>query len=98
MVLMHPAAALDEAQAPETGGEGVKKFHKGSLPRLPRGVILEDALARIVAAAGATLAGIAAVVEKTFEGGREQLAHWGVPIEALATITDMSEGRIVVSD
>ena len=41
--------------------------------------------------------GIGGVGEKTLEGGREQLAHWGVPIEALATITDMSEGKIVVS-
>ncbi len=56
-----------------------------------------DALARIVAAAGATLVGIAAVVEKDFEGGRETLAHWDVPIVALAIITDMSAGRIVVA-
>ncbi len=56
-----------------------------------------DALARIVAAAGATLVGIAAVVEKDFEGGRETLAHWDVPIVALAIITDMTAGRIVVA-
>jgi xanthine phosphoribosyltransferase len=55
-----------------------------------------DALARIVQASGATLVGIAAVVEKSFEGGREALFHWDVPILALATVTDMSEGRIVV--
>lgn len=54
-----------------------------------------DALARIVVAAGATLVGIATVVEKTFEGGRAALAVWGVPVESLATITDMSEGKIV---
>ena len=29
---------------------------------------------------------------------RSQLAHWGVPVVALATISDMSEGKIVVSD
>jgi xanthine phosphoribosyltransferase len=56
-----------------------------------------DALARIVHQAGAQLVGIAAVVEKTFEGGREVLAHWGVPIESLAIITDMSDGRIVLA-
>jgi xanthine phosphoribosyltransferase len=55
-----------------------------------------DALARIVSAAGATLVGIAAVVEKVFEGGREELAHWGVPIESLATIVDMSDGQIIL--
>jgi len=55
-----------------------------------------DALARIVQTSGATLVGIAAVVEKTFEDGRAALAHWGVPILALATITDMSDGKITV--
>jgi len=55
-----------------------------------------EALARIVENAGATLVGIATVVEKSFEGGRELLSHWGVPIKAMATITDMSDGGIVV--
>jgi xanthine phosphoribosyltransferase len=55
-----------------------------------------DALARIVQASGASLVGIAAIVEKSFEGGRETLGHWGVPILALATITDMSDGQIIV--
>ena len=52
------------------------------------------ALARIVQSSGATLVGIAAVVEKDFEGGREMLAEWNVPIYASATIVDMSDGRI----
>ena len=52
-----------------------------------------EALARIVKNAGATLVGIATVVEKSFEGGRDFLSHWGVPIIAMATITDMSDGR-----
>lgn len=55
-----------------------------------------DALARIVKTSGATLVGIAAVVEKTFEGGRNFLLAWNVPIETTATITDMSEGKIVL--
>ena len=55
-----------------------------------------DALARIVQSSGATLLGIAAVVEKSFEGGREALEHWGVPIEAAATIISMDDGEIVV--
>ena len=57
-----------------------------------------EALARIVENSGATLIGIATVVEKSFEGGREALAHWQVPVTAAATITDMSEGEIVVAD
>lgn len=52
------------------------------------------ALARLTQAAGATLVGIGAVIEKTFEGGREVLSSLGVPIEALAVVTDMSEGKI----
>jgi len=56
-----------------------------------------DALARIVSNAGATLVGIATVVEKSFEGGRELLHQWGVPIESMAIITDMSEGQILVA-
>jgi hypothetical protein len=38
--------------------------------------------------------GIATVVEKTFEGGRDMLADWNVPIFAAARIVDMSDGRI----
>ena len=52
------------------------------------------ALARIVQSSGATLVGIATVVEKTFEGGREMLLEWGVPIYSAATIVDMADGRI----
>lgn len=55
-----------------------------------------DALARIVRESGAKLVGIAAVVEKSFEGGRAALAHWGVPIFAAAVITDMSDGKIML--
>jgi xanthine phosphoribosyltransferase len=54
------------------------------------------ALARLVKAAGATLVGIGALVEKGFEGGRELLSILDVPVEALAVITDMSEGQIVL--
>jgi xanthine phosphoribosyltransferase len=56
-----------------------------------------DALARIVQASGATLVGIAAVVEKSFEGGREELSVWNVPIEAMAIIVEMREGRIILA-
>ena len=52
------------------------------------------ALVRIVQQAGATLVGIGAVIEKTFEGGRALLEPLGVPIESLAVITDMADGRI----
>ena len=57
-----------------------------------------EALARIVHHAGATLVGVATVVEKTFEGGRDELSRWNVPILSLATILDMSAGKIVLSE
>jgi xanthine phosphoribosyltransferase len=54
------------------------------------------ALVDLVRKSGATLIGIGAVVEKRFEGGRDALADLNVPIETLAIITDMSNGRIVL--
>ncbi len=56
------------------------------------------ALVRLAIAAGATVVGIGTVIEKTFEGGRDLLTELGVPIESLAIITDMHEGRIVFAD
>jgi xanthine phosphoribosyltransferase len=55
-------------------------------------------LARLARAAGASVVGVGAVIEKTFEGGRALLASLNVPIEALAIITDMSAGQIVFAD
>lgn len=55
-------------------------------------------LARLAQAAGATVVGIGAVIEKSFEGGRDALAGLNVPIEALAIISDMSDGKIVFKD
>ena len=52
-------------------------------------------LARLAQAAGATVIGIGAVIEKSFEGGRAALAPLEVPIEALAIISDMSDGQII---
>ncbi len=54
-------------------------------------------LARLALAAGAAVVGIGAVIEKAFEGGRQILAPLGVPIEALAIVTDMSDGRVVLA-
>ncbi len=105
-ITMREPVYVDSAPSHTKGGEVMLMVSPEFLSADDRVLIVDDflasgrtidALARIVAAAGATLVGIAAVVEKTFEGGREQLAHWGVPILALATITDMSEGKIVVS-
>jgi len=61
---------------------------------LARGVTIK-ALAEIVAQAGATLVGVGALIEKSFEGGRAKLAGLGVPIEALVTIVAMPNGQVV---
>lgn len=53
-----------------------------------------DALARIVQRSGATLVGIASVVEKRFEDGRILLEHWGVPIISAAIIDQMGDEGI----
>jgi xanthine phosphoribosyltransferase len=53
------------------------------------------ALVELVQNAGATLVGIGAVIEKRFEGGREALADLGVPVETLACIASMDNGKIV---
>ena len=52
-------------------------------------------LVRLAQAAGAEVVGIGALIEKTFDGGRELLGSVGVQVEALAVITDMQEGKIV---
>lgn len=58
-----------------------------------------DALARLVQNAGATLVGIGAIIEKSFEGGRANLKRWNVPIESLVVIAEMhDDGRIVFAD
>lgn len=51
-------------------------------------------LVRLNEAAGATLVGIGALIEKTFEGGRELLSTLGVQIEALARISALENGKI----
>jgi hypothetical protein len=38
------------------------------------------------------------LIEKTFEGGRQRLAELNVPIEALAVITSMDQGKIVFAE
>jgi xanthine phosphoribosyltransferase len=55
-------------------------------------------LARLAQAAGATVVGIGAVIEKSFEGGREALSPLGVPIESLAIISNMDDGKIEFKD
>ncbi|MEJ2750248.1 MAG: xanthine phosphoribosyltransferase [Anaerolineae bacterium] len=105
ITMMEPVY-IDAAPSHTKGGEVMLMISPEFLHTSDRILIVDDflatgrtidALARIVQNSGAALVGIAAVVEKTFEGGRDALAHWGVPIYAGATITDMSDGRIVLA-
>jgi xanthine phosphoribosyltransferase len=105
-ITMREPVYLEVAPSHTKGGEVNLMVSPEFLHSKERVLIVDDflatgrtieALAQIVRNAGAELVGIATVVEKTFEGGREALAHWGVPIEAMATITDMSGGAIVLA-
>jgi xanthine phosphoribosyltransferase len=55
-------------------------------------------LARLAEAAGSRIVGIGALIEKTFEGGRDVLKSLGVPIESLARITAMEDGKVVFGE
>lgn len=57
------------------------------------------ALARIVERAGASVVGVAALVEKTFEKGRIRLNGLGVPVVSLVAIAELSDdGTIRFAD
>ena len=51
-------------------------------------------LAHLAEASGSHVVGIGALIEKTFEGGREALKPLGVQVESLARITSMDNGKI----
>lgn len=56
------------------------------------------ALAKLIAQCGATLCGIGCIVEKSFEGGRDHLAHLNVPIVSLAIVDSMEDDEIEVRE
>lgn len=55
-------------------------------------------LVRLAQTAGAQLVGIGALIEKTFEGGRERLSHLDIPIEALVPIASLDDGQIIFAE
>jgi xanthine phosphoribosyltransferase len=55
-------------------------------------------LVRLAQTAGAKIVGIGALIEKTFEGGRDVLVPLGVPIESLARIQSMEGEEIIFKD
>ncbi len=52
-------------------------------------------LIRLAEAAGAKVVGVGALIEKTFEGGREALKPLGLPVFSLTSIAAMDGGQIV---
>lgn len=54
-------------------------------------------LVRLAEAAGAKIVGIGALIEKTFEGGRDALKSVSVPVESLACISSLDNGKITFS-
>lgn len=78
------------------------------LPAGQRVLIVDDflasgrtlmALSRMVMSAKSHLVGVGVVVEKSFEGGRDLMrkAGYTVPIESLANITSMDDGKIILA-
>ncbi len=55
-------------------------------------------LVRLAEAAGAKIVGIGALIEKTFEGGRQALQPLGIPVESLASITSLDNNQITFAD
>jgi xanthine phosphoribosyltransferase len=55
-------------------------------------------LVRLAQTAGAVLVGIGALVEKSFEGGRQALSSLNVPVESLAIIKSMENDQILFEE
>jgi xanthine phosphoribosyltransferase len=55
-------------------------------------------LVRLTQTAGATLVGIGALIEKTFEGGRNVLSAYNVPIETLVRISSLDDNKITFAE
>lgn len=56
------------------------------------------ALAKLAQEAGATVVGIGAVIEKSFEGGRAKLEQMGYLVRSLVVIDRMTDDEIVFAD
>ena len=55
-------------------------------------------LIRLAETAGAQVVGVGALIEKTFEGGRDALKPFGFPVEALARISSMDNDTFIFTD
>ena len=107
-ITMKEPVYIESAPSHTKGGEVFLMVSPEFLFSTDRVLIVDDflasgktihALARLVVQSGATLVGMACVVEKTFEGGRAFVAEdFDVPIESLAIITKMTDSEIFFAD
>ncbi len=106
ITMMEPVY-VESAPSPTKGGEVLLMVSPEFINAGDRVLIVDDflasgrtihALARIVRQAGADLIGVATVVEKTFQDGRDLLADLDVRIESLAMISSLDDGKIVFAD
>ena len=104
-VTMHPNAMIARAPSHTKGVSTELMISPEFLGPRDRVLVIDDFLARgetiralvdLVHRSGASLVAIGAVIEKRFEGGRSSLAGLAVPIETLAVITNMDNGRIEI--
>ncbi|MBR1408502.1 MAG: xanthine phosphoribosyltransferase [Clostridia bacterium] len=74
------------------------------LPSGDRVLFIDDFLAsgeaafgakKLIESAGAVLAGVGIVIEKSFQSGPERLEKEGIPLYSLARIASMEDGKIV---
>jgi xanthine phosphoribosyltransferase len=102
-VTMHPNAMLASAPSHTKGVMTELMVSPEFLGPRDHVLVVDDFLARgetiralveLVKKSGAALVAIGAVIEKRFEGGRAALDDLGVPIETLAVITSMDNGKI----
>jgi xanthine phosphoribosyltransferase len=106
-VTMPPAVFVAQAPSHTKGGTVDLMISPEYLGPGDRVLIVDDflasgstinALANLVFVSRATLVGIGAVIEKAFEGGRQELEAFGVPVEAVVTIKSMTGERFVFAD
>ncbi|KAF5061078.1 Xanthine phosphoribosyltransferase [anaerobic digester metagenome] len=89
------------------GTVSIAKVSKQYLSKDDKVLIIDDflahgeaaaGLANLVEQAGGTVCGIAAIVEKEFQGGSKKLRELGYYVDSLAVITNIEDGKIYFKD
>jgi len=89
------------------GTVSIARVSKKYLCSNDRVLIIDDFLAhgeaasgltKLVEQAGGTVCGVAAIVEKEFQGGSQKLRELGYHVDSLAVITKIEDGKIYFKD